>query len=280
MTGKGNTVKGSAKGIRYIRDDKGQAIEIDRNNLLGEDSKELYWEMRSTANQNTHTQNAFFSGFFSPQSKYTKEWGTDQWKGLSDEIVERLGLNGNQYMVTLHTSTRTPHLHIYANRIDLHGVNRLQAHQISVQCQKIAESIARERGWETAKEAGRNKSANRAVQSIRADLQGCIEGSGSRDELTRAMKEKGYRLDWNERNGQVIGLRITHEASERQFNASHHHGLKPPGIDGSYKLSQIDRSLKVGDILKQLQPGLTKGISSVAEKVLEKVKFRDKGMEM
>ena len=46
MVSQANATKGSTEGIRYIMDDKGQAVELDRNMISGETPTEILAEFR------------------------------------------------------------------------------------------------------------------------------------------------------------------------------------------------------------------------------------------
>lgn len=246
MTSKALTIKGSVKGIAYVMNDKGLAQEVMTNLLLGDTPSELYSEMLQIAN---HSQNpiskAFFTAFFSPHAQYTQGWGIAEWRNLTEQIIKALDLQQNQFICYLHQSTKTPHIHIYANRIDLNGKNHIVAHNIAQQVQTIASEISQNRQWKTAFENSQKRKTD-----IKALLIKCMASARSRDELGSMMKSHGWLLRWNERNGQITGLRIIPKALyernlERPLKALSSQNL-------GYKLSEIDRALTVSNICEQI----------------------------
>lgn len=273
MIGKGSTVKGSAKGIAYAYNDKGHAQEVDKNMLAGDTPKEMYWEMRHTADQNQFCKNSFFSAAFSPEAKDTVTWKMEDWKKLSDNLIKKLDLQKNQYVVTLHTSTNTPHLHIYANRIDMRGKNHINQQFVGKQMHRIAAAVSKELGWKTAREVQASKSMAALPQKeqIKNHLQASIRESSSIADLNRNMLERGYSLKWNERDGNPIGLRIV-PINELQQKA----GLQMPQ---GFKLSEITRDIKIPNILSEMSHNLSR-VGKLADKVKELTRKMDRGMEM
>ena len=53
MVSKAKSVRGSSQAIDYILNDKGQAVELDRNGLVGSDGKEILNELRMVQETNT-----------------------------------------------------------------------------------------------------------------------------------------------------------------------------------------------------------------------------------
>jgi hypothetical protein len=248
MIAKGNTVFGSAQSLTYILNDRECAVELERHLLFGESPQEMFQEMCKTVELNPNMKRPFLSCFFSPSGEYTTFWTLDDWQRLKDEIVSRLGLNDNQYLCALHTSKpHHPHLHFYFCRADFFtGKNRVTAARISLQCQKIAADICRERGWMTAKEVSKMNAGRMTPEkeNIKRVLQECIKQSSNMQQFDEAMRKQGYFLKWKTRDDSIIGLRII-PVSENNNNS----GLKTlPG----FKLSEVDRGLKVRDILLQL----------------------------
>jgi hypothetical protein len=246
MTSKALTIKGSVKGIAYVMNDKGHAQEVITNLLLGDTPSELYAEMRQIANHSqNHISKAFFTAFFSPHAQYTQGWGIAEWRNLTEQIIKALDLQQNQFVCYLHQSTKTPHIHIYANRIDLNGKNHIVAHNIAQKVQAIAAEISQNHQWKTAFENGQKQKVD-----IKELLIECMASARSRDELDSMMKSHGWLLRWNERNGQVTGLRIV---PKTLYERNLENPLKAlSGQKLGYKLSEIDRALTVSVICEQI----------------------------
>jgi hypothetical protein len=202
--------------------------------------------MRQVANHSQNPiQKAFFTAFFSPHAKYTQGWNIFEWRCLAKEIIQRLDLQQNQYICYLHKSTQTPHIHIYANRIDLNGRNHIEAHNIAQQVQLIAAEISKNRQWKTAVE-----NSLQQKEEIKALLVEYMATAKNRDVLNDMMATKGWLLQWNERDEQVIGLRIIPKALYEKNETNPSKVLKNKKL--GYKLSEVDRELKVANICQQL----------------------------
>jgi len=256
MIGIGKTIKGSSKGLDYIQDDKGQAILIEKNNIISDNPKVQFWEMKHVSDLNKFTSNKCYSGVLSPEKGTTKDWSIEDWQNLSSRFAEKMNLQDNQYVSTLHLSTGQPHLHIYANRINYKGDNTIKAHDIDKLTQKIAEQISTELGMKTAKEISQEnmKKGTQEKVKIKKDLLQGIRNSRGYNELSTHMRSAGYDLKFNERDGVVIGLRITKtEQHKAEIQEKREQGIKPTYKESSYKLSEIDRTIKIQDITQQLE---------------------------
>ncbi|MCG6191612.1 relaxase/mobilization nuclease domain-containing protein, partial [Maribellus maritimus] len=86
---------------------------------------------------------------------------------LTNDFLERMKLKGQQYISFLHNDRDHKHLHIFINRIDFNG-KAYKDNYISKKTQRIAESIAKERGFTTAKEIQQQKEERLRNQIINA----------------------------------------------------------------------------------------------------------------
>lgn len=271
MIGIGKTIKGSSKGLGYIQNDKGQAILIEKNNIISDRPKVQFWEMKHVSDLNKFTSNKCYSAVLSPEKEVTKDWNIEDWRKLSSRFAEKMNLQENQYVSTLHLSTGQPHLHIYANRVNYKGENTIQAHDIDKLTQRVAEEISKEMGLKTAKEISQEKGkrSTQEKENIRKDLIQGIRNSRSYNELSDFMSNKGYDLRMNERNGAIIGLRIVNvEQHNKEIQEKRENGIKPTYKESSYKLSEIDRTIKVNDISSQFE--LNKEINITRSKGLSR----------
>lgn len=151
MVSKGSATKGSPQAIDYIMNDKekGQAIELDRNLISGNNGNEIISEFREIQQFNRNCINNTYSIVLSP-SEEKKHWSNEELKEFGKKHLKNLGLENNQYLMTAHRSTEHPHIHIICNRINLEG-NAHNDQFISKKCQESAEKIAKEYGLVTAK---------------------------------------------------------------------------------------------------------------------------------
>jgi len=271
MIGIGKTIKGSSKGLDYIQNDKGQAVLIEKNNVISDRPKVQFWEMKHVSELNKFTSNKCYSAVLSPEKEVTRHWTIEDWQKLSCRFAEKMNLQENQYVSTLHLSTGQPHLHIYANRINYKGDNVIEAHDVDKQTQRVAEEISKEMGLKTAKEISqeKGKKSTHEKEKIKNYLKQGISNSKSYGELSDFMGSKGYDLRINERNGVVIGLRIIKtDQHNAEIQEKREHGIKPTYKESSYKLSEIDRTIKINDISLQFE--LNKEINITRSKGLSR----------
>jgi Relaxase/Mobilisation nuclease domain. len=230
MICKAKVIKGSIRGISYILDDKGHAVELIRNMMYSETPPEaIYREMLETAHRNRQAQKCFISAFFSPKATNTQNWILADWVLFAETIAHKLKIDKCEYICTLHQSTKTKHVHFYACRIDENGVNRFQNHNIIQKMRTTGEQLDKEYGWESAQNISKTKIAH-----VKAILLQCMHVSGNVEQLNYRMEQNGFTMKWQIRDGNFIGLRII--SNDGNYN---------------YKLSELDR-MKVSDILPQL----------------------------
>ena len=72
MVSKANATKGSSQAIDYIMNDKGQAEELDRNLISGENGKEVLAEMREIQSLDSRCENNTYSIVLSPDASQKK----------------------------------------------------------------------------------------------------------------------------------------------------------------------------------------------------------------
>ena len=226
MISKAKSIRGSGKAIDYILNDKGQAIELDRNGLVGTNGNEILQELRMVQAENTACHNNTISIVLSPDSKqgdYTQE----QMREFLHKHLDNLGLKDNQWIATIHNSTDDKHIHVIANRVDFNG-KALNDSFISKRAQESAQKIAKQYGFKTAKELGlerevRTKDMKKEINHFLIDSKA---KSKTFDEFCDRIKEKGFEVkpSYN-KQGVMFGMRIE-------------------GQGESFKLSEINRNIK------------------------------------
>ena len=247
MIGLGKTIKGSAKGLAYMQDDKGCAVVIEKNLLISDNPKEQYWEMKRIGDGNLFTEKKVFTAVLSPEVTHTIDWTPDDWAKLSRDFAKAMHLDKSQYVSTLHTSTGQPHLHFTANRIGFDGKNMVTAHDIHKQVQRVADNLSKERGWRTAKTVSleHGSALHPDKRKAQDELLKCLGRSKNFTELKEDMAERGYELTYNIRDGNVTGMRITHSATlKAELKRKKEQGIKPTYKEGSFKLSELKLNIK------------------------------------
>lgn len=93
-----------------------------------------------------------------------------KWQTLSCDFMTRLSekihapkLKDQQSIAFLHTDAKHKHLHIYVNRILPNG-HAIDDNHIGIHCFKVAEQMAIDRGWETARDKSKKNLKKSALE--------------------------------------------------------------------------------------------------------------------
>lgn len=224
MVSQANATRGSKSAIAYIQNDKGQALELDRN-LIGEQKPhEILAEFREVQSLRPNVKNNTYSIYLSPDNEQ-KQFSIDELRELGKEHLKNLGLDKHQYLMTLHTSTGKPHIHFQVNRISIDG----QTHNdsfISKKAQTSAEQLAQSRGLKTAKEIqAENK---QQTKEERAEIYKAYNQSSYRatsfEEFEKNMQDKGYTIELTKnKQGKIQGFNILLNDKKKKYKASEIH---------------------------------------------------------
>jgi len=269
MSAKAKSVKGSVSAANYKEQKGKESTVVYQNHMYGETAQERWEEMREIASLNKRTEKPFVENVVSPPEQYTRDFTANDWKQLAIDYCEKMGYSDNQWYAVLHENTDHPHLHITANRIDFAGRNTVGDSFIGERSGKVMEAISRERGWKTAHEVAAEKKILMRIALLQS-----VERSTSWDEVKNKMSDRGYALELSTNDNGLNGLRIiqwaellAREEKERRtakmlaekqsfqresFISTKEKKFTKPG----YKLSEIDRKLKIKDIERSLQANL------------------------
>ena len=258
MVSVANATKGSSQAIDYIMNDKGQAEELDRNFVMGENGQDILSEFREVQSLNTRCEKNTYSIVLSPDSSQLK-FSNDELLKLTRDHLKNLGLENNQYIAYVHNSTKNQHVHIIANRIDFEG----KAHKdnlISKRAQDSAEKLAKERGLYTAKEITQMK--RDMTKDLRKEISKaytqCRNQATSIEHFSDLMHNKGYEINITiNKQGNVQGFRI----NERQTGHS-------------FKASEIGKNLRIADLNKKIEEN--RQTINQAKEVLQTLKIANK----
>ena len=265
MVSKGSATKGSAQAIDYIMNDKekGQAIELDRNLIAGNNGNEIISEFREVQQFNHNCVNNTYSIILSPSEQ--KNYSNEELKEFGQKHLKNLGLENNQYLMTVHRSTEHPHIHIICNRIDLEG-NAHSDQFISKKCQESAEKIAQEKGLFTAKEIKEIKQEE--LKPIKKEIHQAHNFAKGKSENFEQYKDymysKGIEVQPTlNKNGEMQGYRLLHKESDLNFKASEINknvGLKDLienriNIDNplSKPLQEIKQNLQIEKVFEEIK---------------------------
>lgn len=258
MVSVANATKGSSQAIDYIMNDRGQAVELDRNYVMGENGQDILSEFREVQSLNTRCEKNTYSIVLSPDGAQ-REFSKEELLQLTRDHLKNLGLENNQYIAYVHNSTKNQHVHIIANRIDFEG----KAHKdnlISKRAQESAEKLAKERGLYTAKEITQMKRdmTKDLRQEISKAYTQCRNQATSIEHFSDLMSNKGYDINLTiNKQGNVQGFRI----DERQTGQS-------------FKASEIGKNVRIGDLNKKIEEN--RQMISQAKEVLQTPKIANR----
>ncbi|MEG6502866.1 MULTISPECIES: relaxase/mobilization nuclease domain-containing protein [unclassified Desulfovibrio] len=109
--------KGFRGALEYdLREQKGHILDT---NMGGDNPRELAREFGAVRALRPNLTKAVCHVSISlpPDEKLTD----DQWKDVAGKYLEGMGFKDSQYVVTKHTDTEHPHIHILANRVSMSG---------------------------------------------------------------------------------------------------------------------------------------------------------------
>lgn len=278
--------KGSTQAIDYIMNDKGQAVELDRNLVMGENGQDILSEFREVQSLNTRCQNNTYTIVLSPDPSQNN-FNYDELRELARDHMKNLGLENHQYIAYVHNSTDEQHVHIIANRISLEG----KAHSdnmIHKKAHQSAEKLAKERGLYTAKEVSSMKREMTADlrKEMRKTYTQCRNKSTSMEQFKNLMFDKGYKVNLSvTKQGKVQGFRIEDRQTGQSFKASE--------VGKDVRLADLDKKFKENkktietakeilntprvanklpnDLIKQIPPSLNMAVD-IALKVISYAK--------
>lgn len=248
MTGKIKAVKGSSQGLDYLLNDKGTAVELLRNGVIGKDGSEMFREFKMMT-PNNPTKNLALSIVISPHKIYTKDFNESDWQQLCKDVLDKLKLQDHQYLCALHQSRTTKHAHIYVNRISSSGATYSDKY-LAFTLHKILNSICKERGWYNAREI--NKQLNKvekqdALKAIREELRNPI--NTSLDKFKEGLLKRGYELHLTKNGSGYVGGRIIPTDYKKEATSK----LEDITKKGGFKFSELDKDLRVETILYTIE---------------------------
>ena len=250
------TTKGSVKSMNYQANDKGFAVEVGRNGLIGDEPKEWHKQMRAIERQydRANFQNKRVTQVISLTKEEAKEMkSAKDWEDLAKKHYEKKGidLKNHAYIMHTHASTKNPHLHITVSRVTFDGKQGIKDNRIGEEFGKITDKIAKERGWNTAKETA-EQNRKEVGRNINEVLQ--KEKATDFESFKMAMGERGYhvKLAQSESKG-TYGMRLI---PNDEYTETPSPRLAKSGQ--GYKLSEIEKAegtkakFKIDDIKAEL----------------------------
>jgi len=207
MIGKAKSIAHTVKAVNYAMKKLG-AMEISRNKVVGETPREIATEFRIFQNLNSKCGKNTFSMVLSPSIPDGDKLSSTDFAKLTEDFLKRMKLDDHQFISFLHIDEKHKHLHIYVNRIDFDG-KAYKDHFISKKAQRIAESVAKEWGFTTAKEIQQQK--EQQLSSYIKEVHQRVLSVMPRDIDDYAQLMEQYGIQTHRRiasDGKVVGLKF------------------------------------------------------------------------
>ncbi|MCT4588822.1 MAG: relaxase/mobilization nuclease domain-containing protein [Carboxylicivirga sp.] len=207
MIGKAKSISHVANAINYARNKK-DALEISRNRVIGETGREIANEFRIFQNLNARCDRNSFSIVLSPTIPDGAKLSKVDFAKLTDDFLVQMNLKDNQYISILHSDEKHKHLHIFVNRINANG-KAYKDHFISKKAQRIAESVAKQWNFTTAKEIQRQKEERLNGQIVDAHNKSLLQKPRNIFEYKEQMKLYGIQMHLKQASdGKVVGVKF------------------------------------------------------------------------
>ncbi|MFV0142890.1 relaxase/mobilization nuclease domain-containing protein [Empedobacter falsenii] len=244
FTAKIKSVKGSLAASNYKANIEKGAELLKAINLTGETVKERFEEKKLVARMNLKVSKPFIEAVFSPHKSVSKNWKKEDWISHVDEFCRRIGIPDDvQLEYYIHRNTATPHVHISANRLNIIGKNVIPDSFIGKKAEIVCDKMAQQRNLPSAKDRGKIEKEN-----IKNAIISSKSIATSWNNFIVKMYERGYHFELSKNVNGINGARICNLEDIENYKFLNYKLEKTKG----YKLSQIDRKLKVIEIENQL----------------------------
>lgn len=240
MIGKAKACFGGFSLFDYvIQNEKG--YELMRNNLCGENAKDVYEEMKIVQSLNQKATNKLISLVLSPHVKDGEKLSKKDLRKNTEDFLKELDIQPNlqQFIAFVHTEKDHKHIHILMNRVQLDST-LIPDHFIGKKAQWAAHRTAKKFGLTSAKQMriDKIKRLEEGDISLKATKKKILffhskvleTNPTSLKEYIDKMRKKniGFIPSINKK-GQLQGYRIKDFKTQREFKASDIHksmGLK------------------------------------------------------
>lgn len=231
MIGLAKACSGGGALSNYVMNDL-KGYELDRNNICGSSPKEIVEEMKMIQDLNQRATNKTFSLVLSPDIKDGKNLSDEQLKTMTQDYLNKLGIDTEkqQYVAFVHTEKEHKHIHIIANRVQANG-KLISDNHIGKRAQWIAHEIAKEKGLISAKEKmfENIKNIEKGTDSLKTEIykkhqEVLKQNPQSFQNWIKQMGLKGLEVKPTiNKQGQIQGFRILDKATKNDFKASEIH---------------------------------------------------------
>lgn len=248
--------------------EKEQAQVIDKNLMIGKDTKELTREFLDCAEQNKHVRTPVKHHVISFANGDLNKLDNDKLRAMGREYLDKMGYGNHQYTMHRHDDTGRTHLHFCINKVDIEGNNYrpkfeekqsrevLEELEIKYGLEKTGKNREQTQEQEKAQTYNRSekemekrlneKGELTIKQEMRRDIKKAVSESRSQPEMVEKLKAKGIETQLNSAgNGYTF---------EREMK---------------FKGSTLDKKLSYANINKQFEINKGKQLSPELWKKME-----------
>lgn len=193
MIAKAKTVQHTGQSIAYgMR----SGLEVDRNMIGGDTAQEISAEFDIFQRHNARCENNSISIVVSPTIEDGNKLTPDQWKRITREQLDGMGLRDHQYISFLHTEKEHKHLHIYVNRIDQEG-KAYNDKFIGKKASQVAYDVAQKLDLTTAKDVKIQNELRQSdkVQFLKNKNQAILGNVSSLGHYVSEMEKRGVKTN-------------------------------------------------------------------------------------
>lgn len=156
MIGKGKAISHTKASIEYGWNQEKDAEIVFKQQLAGENPKEVTEEFKIIQSMNDNCERNTFSFVISPTIEDGKKLNTDRLNKITNEFIKDMKLESHQAIAFVHNDKDHKHIHLYVNRIDFNG-KAYNDSFIGKRSQKSAERVAEKMQLQTVKKVKEQK---------------------------------------------------------------------------------------------------------------------------
>ena len=240
MVGKAKSIGHTSNAVDYGKD-KPNSQEISRNKLIGNSGYEIEQEFKVYQNLNSNTKLNTISVVLSPDPTEGRKLTNEDFKEITVNYLEKMSLNEHQHIAYVHRDREHTHIHLYVNRIDDKGKSFNDSF-IGKKTSHISNEIAKEKGLISSRDKMYEKINNQKLnlKELKSEIftkhtQVMGHKPKTFENYIKQMNSKGLEVKPTiNSKGEIQGFRILDIETKNDFKAS-----------------EINRSMSVGNLVKQ-----------------------------
>ena len=167
MIGKGQAIAHTRASMQYGWNQEKNAEIVYRQNLCGDNPKEVTKEFKMIQDMNARCEKNTLSFVLSPTIEDGRTLSREDLEELTDTFMKEMELGERQAIAFVHRDKAHTHIHLYVNRIDFQG-KAYKDNYIGKRSQKAAERTAQQLQLTTVKEVQQVK--DQSLKQVRNEI--------------------------------------------------------------------------------------------------------------